>query len=47
MIIKSRIAEMLLAWFDENRRILPWRENRTAYGTWISETMLHPSFAVE
>lgn len=40
MIIKSRIAEILLAWFDENRRILPWRENRTAYGTWISETML-------
>lgn len=40
MKMENRIAEKLLAWFDVNRRILPWREDRTAYGTWISETML-------
>lgn len=37
---RDRIAEILLDWFDRNRRVLPWRENRTAYGTWVSETML-------
>lgn len=34
------ITEDLLNWFEWNRRELPWRENRTAYGTWVSETML-------
>lgn len=33
-------TEDLLAWFHKNRRSLPWRENRTAYRTWISEIML-------
>ena len=36
----KRITEDLLTWFETNRRSLPWRENRTAYGTWVSETML-------
>lgn len=30
----------LLAWFDENRRELPWRADRDAYRVWISEAML-------
>ena len=30
----------LLEWFDANRRDLPWRAERTPYGTWISEIML-------
>ena len=34
------IAEPLLAWYDENRRILPWRENPTPYHVWLSEIML-------
>ncbi len=34
------ITENLLNWYDLNRRILPWRVNRTPYGTWISEIML-------
>ena len=34
------IADSLLKWFEYSRRELPWREDRTAYGTWISETML-------
>ena len=36
----SKITENLLDWFDLNKRILPWRTHRTAYTTWISETML-------
>ena len=30
----------LLAWFQQNRRLLPWRQQRHAYGVWISEVML-------
>ena len=30
----------LLSWFDKNGRELPWREDRTAYTTWVSEVML-------
>ena len=36
----SQIADALLTWFEINRRDLPWREDRTAYGTWVSEIML-------
>lgn len=34
------ISDPLLAWYDENRRILPWRENPTPYNVWVSEIML-------
>ena len=30
----------LLAWYDENRRVLPWREEPTPYRVWVSEIML-------
>ena len=30
----------IIAWYAENRRMLPWRENPTPYHIWISETML-------
>ena len=30
----------LLPWFDQNKRDLPWRRNRSPYRTWISEIML-------
>lgn len=30
----------LLDWFDQNKRLLPWRVERTPYRTWISEIML-------
>ena len=30
----------LLDWYDANARILPWREEKNAYHTWISEIML-------
>lgn len=35
-----RLAPSLLAWFDENRRELPWRSDRTPYRVWLSEVML-------
>ena len=36
----SRIPRLLLAWYDENRRILPWREESSPYRVWVSEIML-------
>lgn len=33
-------TEKLLAWYDKNRRILPWREDPTPYHVWLSEIML-------
>ena len=40
---QERIAASLpviCSWYKQNRRILPWRENATAYTIWISEIML-------
>lgn len=34
------VADPLLAWYDEGRRILPWREDATPYHVWVSEIML-------
>lgn len=34
------IAQPLLAWYYQNRRILPFRENPTPYNIWVSEIML-------
>lgn len=36
----SIIVSPLLEWYDENRRILPWREDPTPYHVWVSEIML-------
>ena len=36
----SDIAEPLLVWYDENRRVLPWREEPSPYRIWVSEIML-------
>ena len=30
----------LLEWFDKNKRQMPWRQRRDAYGIWVSEVML-------
>jgi len=36
----TRQRRRLLAWYDENRRNLPWRESRDPYAIWVSEIML-------
>lgn len=36
----SPIIEPLLAWYDQNKRPLPWREELSPYHVWISEIML-------
>lgn len=34
------IAPLLLAWFEDNRRLLPFRQEPSAYHIWVSEIML-------
>lgn len=36
----KEIVSPLLTWYDENKRILPWRDRQNAYYTWVSEIML-------
>ena len=36
----KQIVQPLQEWFLKNARILPWRENPTAYYVWVSEIML-------
>ncbi len=36
----SAMVDPLLFWFQENARVLPWRERPEAYRVWISEIML-------
>lgn len=35
-----KIAALLLQWFDENKRSLPFRAHKTPYRVWVSEVML-------
>ncbi len=34
------IVDPLIAWFDRNKRSLPWRDDPEAYRVWVSEIML-------
>lgn len=34
------LTEKLLSWYDQNKRALPWRENREPYNILLSEIML-------
>lgn len=36
----AALPDLLLPWYRENRRSLPWREDREPYHIWLSEIML-------
>ena len=38
--LPAEITSLLLAWFEKNRRDLPWRADREPYHVWLSEIML-------
>lgn len=40
MAVSPAIIKPLLEWYEQNKRILPWREQPEAYRVWISEIML-------
>ena len=37
---RSQLRAALLAWYEANRRELPWRRTRDPYRVWVSEIML-------
>lgn len=39
-IFRADFAPRLLAWYEANRRSLPWRERHDPWATWVSEIML-------
>lgn len=36
----TQLSDQLLAWYDANKRDLPWRKTKDPYAIWISEIML-------
>jgi A/G-specific adenine glycosylase len=38
--VSPALGRALLAWYERNRRDLPWRHTKDAYRVWISEVML-------
>ena len=40
MDLFARLPEVLLPWYNRNKRDLPWRANRNPYHIWVSEIML-------
>lgn len=36
----QKLPELLLPWYEENARDLPWRRDRNPYHIWVSEIML-------
>jgi A/G-specific adenine glycosylase len=42
----ARFRRALLAWYDANRRDLPWRRTRDPYAIWLSEIMLQQTRVV-
>ncbi|MCS7081980.1 MAG: A/G-specific adenine glycosylase [Bacteroidetes bacterium] len=38
--MRRALVEALLAWFERNRRQLPWRDNPDPYRVWVSEILL-------
>ena len=35
----AQLPELLLRWYDQSARVLPWREDPTPYRVWVSEIM--------
>lgn len=38
--VSTRLASKLLAWYQANKRTLPWRDHPDPYAVWVSEIML-------
>ena len=36
----TRLPGVLIPWYRENRRDLPWRQTKEPYHIWVSEIML-------
>ena len=45
--IQSHFTEILLRWFEENGRDLPWRNTHDPYAIWLSEIILQQTRVVQ
>jgi len=36
----QRLPQVLLPWYEEHKRELPWRQDKEPYHIWVSEIML-------
>lgn len=45
IVNRRKEIKILLFWYEENKRELPWREDRDPYKIWISEVMLQQTTA--
>lgn len=45
MILPNNLADLLLPWYQANRRPLPWRDTTDPYRVWLSEIMLQQTRA--
>ena len=45
--MNDRFTTLLLDWFRENRRELPWRQTRDPYAIWLSEVILQQTRIVQ
>ena len=39
-----QIYSALYRWYEQNKRVLPWRETDDAYSIWISEIILQQTY---
>lgn len=46
LFLLSQIPKPLLSWYNQNARMLPWRENTDPYRVWVSEIMLQQTRVV-
>ena len=38
--LSPQLPQWLLPWYEQNKRDLPWRQDREPYHIWVSEIML-------
>ena len=43
----NRFSSILIDWYNNNKRILPWRGTRNPYKIWISEIILQQTRVVQ
>ncbi len=46
-LFSSKFASVLLKWYEEHKRSLPWRDTKDPYRIWISEIILQQTRVVQ
>ena len=46
-MVMSKFADILIDWYAQNKRDLPWRDTKDPYRIWISEIILQQTRVVQ